>query len=86
MNEAEIRRLVLDTLCCVAPGGEVSNIKQDQPLRPQLEFDSMDWLNIVEGLNERFGIDVPEADYPLLETLDDVVAYIFARRSRSDPS
>ncbi len=79
MEPAEIRRIVLDTVRCVAPDGDVTGIVADRPLREQLEFDSMDWLNIVEGFDERLGIDVPEADYPLLDTLDDIVAYFGAR-------
>lgn len=79
MNETDIRRSVLDTVRCVAPGGEVSRIVPNEPLRPQLEFDSMDWLNIIEGFHERLGVDVPEADYPRLETLEDIVAYFSAR-------
>jgi acyl carrier protein len=79
MNKADIRRNVLDTVRCVAPGGEVSHIAPDRPLRPQLKFDSMDWLNIIEGFYERLGVDVPEADYPQLETLDDIVVYFSNR-------
>lgn len=39
----------------------------------------MDWLNIIEGFHERLGIEVPEADYPQLATLDDIVTYFCAR-------
>lgn len=85
MDDAGIRRIVLDTLRCVAPGGDVSAIVPDRSLRPQLEFDSMDWLNVIEGFHERLGVDVPEADYDRLDTLDDIVAYFAARLAHHRP-
>ena len=39
----------------------------------------MDWLNVIVGLHERFGVDIPETDYARLATLDDIVAYLAAR-------
>ena len=43
----------------------------------------MDWLNVLVGLHERFGVDIPEADYAGLVTLDAIVAYL-AKRLRGD--
>ena len=39
----------------------------------------MDWLNVIVGLHDRFGVDIPEADYALLTTLDTIVAYLGGR-------
>ena len=36
----------------------------------------MDFLNFVVALHDRAGIDVPEADYPELFTLDSAIAYL----------
>jgi acyl carrier protein len=36
----------------------------------------MDWLNVLVGLHERFGVDIPEADYARLTTLNAIVAYL----------
>ena len=36
----------------------------------------MDFLNFVAALHERAGIDIPEAEYGRLATLDDAVAYL----------
>ena len=33
-------------------------------------------MNFVVALHERTGIDIPEADYPQLRTLDGAVAYL----------
>ena len=36
----------------------------------------MDFMNFVVALHERTGIDIPEADYPRLRTLDGAAAYL----------
>ncbi len=36
----------------------------------------MDFLNFAVALHERTGIDIPEADYPRLHTLDGATAYL----------
>ena len=54
-------------------------IAADQPLRDQVDLDSMDFLNFLVRLHEKLGVDVPEADYAKLVTLDDFVAYLGAR-------
>jgi acyl carrier protein len=45
-------------------------------LRQALDLDSMDFLNVVVGLHEVTGVDIPEADYPRLFTLDGMAAYL----------
>ena len=36
----------------------------------------MDFLNLVAALHKRFGVDIPEADYPKIATLALAVAYL----------
>ena len=36
----------------------------------------MDFLNFILALHQRLGIDIPEADYPHLYSLDGAVAYL----------
>jgi acyl carrier protein len=40
----------------------------------------MDWLNFIVALHERFGVDIPEADYAKLVTLDDLIGYLATKR------
>jgi acyl carrier protein len=76
MNPAEIRSTALAILQAIAPEVETDKLRGDRPLRHQVDLDSMDWLNFLLGLNKKLGIEIPEADYAKLVTLDDVVAYI----------
>jgi acyl carrier protein len=36
----------------------------------------MDWLNFLVALNERLKIEIPEADYRKLGTLEQIVDYL----------
>jgi len=76
MTDAEIRTVALATLLSIAPEVEADELRGDRPLRNQVDLDSMDWLNFLLGLHEKLKVDIPEADYARLITLDDVVAYL----------
>lgn len=80
MTEQDLTSLVRTTLYSVAPDIEDEPVEPDISFREQFEIDSMDFLNFVIGLNKATGIDIPEKDYPQLETLDGAVAYLKARR------
>lgn len=76
MNTDQIRAVTLATLQSIAPEVETAALRGDRPLRNQVDLDSMDWLNFLLGLHEKLKVDIPEADYARLVTLDDVVAYL----------
>ena len=57
-------------------GGGPCHARPGQGLREELDIDSMDFLNFVIALHETLGIDIPEAEYPRLVTLDGAVAYL----------
>ena len=63
----------------MAPEIEEGELVSDRPLREQVELDSMDWLRVIVAIHEKLGVDIPEADYPKLKTLDDWVAYLQPR-------
>lgn len=76
MTNDEIKQAVTDIIADVAPDEDVTNIKPDVRLRDQLELDSMDFLDIVMELRKRHNIEVPEAEYPELASLDSCAAYL----------
>lgn len=79
MNPAEIRAVALATLKSIAPEVEEAELRADRPLRSQVDLDSMDWLNFLLGLHEKLKVEIPEADYAKLVTLDDLVSYLAAK-------
>ena len=79
MDPATIRATLLAALHAIAPEVAPGEIAPDQPLRDQVDLDSMDFLNFLVRVHEKLGVDVPEADYAKLVTLDNFVAYLQAR-------
>lgn len=79
MTAEEIRTAVLATLQGIAPEVEPAALRADKPLRQQIDLDSMDWLNVIVGLHRALQVDIPEADYARLTTLDAIVAYLAER-------
>jgi acyl carrier protein len=74
MNADEIRKVALAELKRIAP--ELEDVLPAKPLRDQVDLDSMDWLNFLVALNERLKIEIPEADYRKLGTLEQIVDYL----------
>jgi acyl carrier protein len=79
VNAAAIRAGVLAELTRIAPEVEEGDLVAGKPLREQVDLDSMDWLNFIVALHERFKVEIPEADYARLGTLDQVLAYLAER-------
>jgi acyl carrier protein len=76
MTKADIREEVLDILRDIAPDEDLSQLKDDQSFREQMELDSMDFLDIVMELRKRHRIQIPEDDYVNLRSMDSTVAYL----------
>lgn len=76
MTDTEIKKAVLDIILDVAGLDDLPEINGDKPLREQIDLDSMDFLDIVMELRKRHKIEVPEADYPKLATLNSTIDYI----------
>jgi acyl carrier protein len=76
MTDTDFDRIVKDALYAVAPDLESEPIDPDLPFNLQFEFDSMDFLNFVIGLNRATGLALPEKDYPRLTTLASASAYL----------
>ena len=81
----DVRQIVLNIIAEIAPDADLSKLRSgtsdaDQtPLRDLLGLDSMDFLDIVMELRKQHHIDVPEADYPRLNTLQSCVEYLLPK-------
>lgn len=76
MTKEDCKQLVIDIISDIAPDEDLTNIKADVRLRDQLQLDSMDFLDIVMELRKRHGIEVPEADYMQLASLESCAEYL----------
>lgn len=79
MNAADIRRHVVEAVLAIAPEAEFGRVDASRSLRGQLDLDSFDFLNLLIDLHARVGVEIPEADYGKVDTLDALVAYLAAR-------
>ena len=76
MTKDECKKIVIEIIADIAPDEDLGDVKPDVRLRDQLELDSMDFLDIVMELRKRYQIEVPEADYIQLASLDSCAEYL----------
>ena len=76
MQEQELRNTVFAILQSIAPEVEPAELDAAAPLRDQIDLDSMDYLNFIVGMHEKLNVNIPESDYPMLVSLDDIVSYL----------
>ncbi len=79
MSAAEVREVLLSILGGIAPEVDLSRVNPGADLREELDIDSMDFLRFVVAIAERLGVEVPEADYSRVRTLEGCVSYLVAR-------
>lgn len=76
MNREALTKRVLELLTEIAPDVDPASVIPGVAFRDQFDFDSMDTLNFAIALNRELGVDVPEADYSQLASLEKCVAYL----------
>jgi acyl carrier protein len=80
MDHQALSARVLQLVTAIAPDVDPATVLPGIDFRDQFDFDSMDTLNLAIALNRELGVDVPEADYSRLASLDKCVAYLMARK------
>ena len=76
MNKGEIETSVRKILADLTADKDALEIQADVRIRDQLDLDSMDFLNFLIAVDAELHVDIPEADYPRLRTLNDIVDYL----------
>lgn len=79
MDDTELRTAIVAELHAIAPEVDGDELVDSRPLRRQVDLDSLDWLRFLVALHERLHVDIPEADYPQLASIADLVGYLRAR-------
>jgi acyl carrier protein len=72
----DLRAAFHEELTLVAPDLDPATIGDDDHVQEDLGLDSMDFLNLVAALHHRFGLPIPETDYPHLATAAKATAYL----------
>ena len=79
MTNDEIKALIVRELHRIAPEAELDTIDPAVELREQVDLDSMDILNWMIAIHEATGVEIPEADYARMSSLNDCIAYLGQR-------
>ena len=76
MTRDAIKEIVIEIIKDIDEEDNTAALAVDRPLRDQLDLDSMDFLDIVMELRKRYKLQIPEEDYPQLNTLESCVNYL----------
>jgi acyl carrier protein len=79
MNEQDARQAVHKAISQVAPDVDLAGLDEESRLRQDLELDSLDFLRLVETIDEALGVDIPERDYSAVATVKGLIDYLAAR-------
>ncbi|HEO99112.1 MAG TPA: acyl carrier protein [Epsilonproteobacteria bacterium] len=75
MTTDEIKQIIIREILEVAPEINEGDIDPDAHIQRSLEIDSFDFLRILTALNNAIGVEVPEADYGQVDTLNHMADY-----------
>jgi acyl carrier protein len=84
VSENEIVELVTNVFVRIVPEAKEVDIDPAVAFRDQFDIDSLDYLNFVLALVKETGIEVPDADFPKLATVNGCARYLMARQP-ADP-
>jgi acyl carrier protein len=79
MQANRIREVVLAELARIAPEADLTILEETSRFRDQLNFDSIDCLNLMMAIEKQLGVKIPEADYPQLASLAGCLSYLGRR-------
>jgi acyl carrier protein len=79
VTDDELKALILREVGNIAPETDLDQIDPSSNLREQVDLDSMDMLNLLIAIHGATGVDIPEADYAKMASIDDAVAYLRMR-------
>jgi acyl carrier protein len=82
VNDDLACQVVVEAITTVAPDTDPTTVDPDEDIWYALDLDSMDQLNVMAGISERTGLEIPEVDYPKLRTLSGMTAYLAAAPSQ----
>lgn len=79
MAEVNIKEIINKHLLKIAPEADLEELSPNANIREELDIDSYDFLQFLIAINEEIGIEIPEADYGKLSTIESIVKYLSAR-------
>ncbi len=78
-REARVRAGIREAFRRIAPEVDLEAIDPGAELREEADLDSVDALNLIVLLDEKLGVEIPEADYDEIATLQGMTRYLVSR-------
>lgn len=76
MNDQQAREVAIAAIASVAPDTEPASVDPDEDVWYALDLDSMDQLNVMIAVGQRTGIEIPESEYPRLQSIAALSRYL----------
>ncbi|MBR4225024.1 MAG: acyl carrier protein [Oscillospiraceae bacterium] len=67
----KVKELVVDVL-----SADEDSLKLDTDISADLGADSLDVVDLIQAIEDEFGIDIPDEDAQGIKTIGDIVSYI----------
>ncbi len=86
MNSSSTQQVEETVIRLVAERGGVATLELTRAthFRDDLNFDSLDLVELTMSLEESFGIAIPDSDGETLQTVGHVVDYVIRKTSEAD--
>jgi acyl carrier protein len=76
MNQRKLGESVARLILDIAPEASLELLSPDEDMREELDLDSIDFIRLLEAIDEEFRVNIPESDYAQVNTLQKLLDYI----------
>lgn len=76
MTIEESQALAARLVAAIAPDIDPDTVDTTARLREDLDLDSLDFLNVVEAVQQETGVSIPESDYPKITSIASLASYL----------
>lgn len=82
MNKTDYASIIKKHLHSVAPEANLEKLTPTDDLGKALDIDSMDFYNMMVGISEELGVDIPEEEYGKLRSLQAIEDFLSVSLSK----
>ena len=76
MNNDHLKEIIFRRLKLIAPECDPAGLLPDENIREELDIDSFGFLQVLIGISEETGVEIPETDYAQVFTLEGMLSYL----------
>jgi len=81
MERETLYHILKEEMLYIAPEADLDDVDGNADLREELDLDSLDFLHLIIALGKRVGVEIPEADYGRIASLDALLDYLQSKAS-----